>query len=74
MSKVKRYSVAPAYPDPPLGGAGAAPVEMILATDYDAALALLAEALENVVALDSLEGNDPQTDTLVIAIRELIDE
>ena len=56
MSKVKRYSVAPAYPDPPLGGAGAAPVEMILATDYDAALALLAEALENVVALDSLEG------------------
>ena len=74
MSKVKRYSVAPAYPDPPLGGAGAAPVEMILATDYDAALALLKEALESVVALDELDGEEANADTLVIAIQELIDE
>ena len=76
MSKVKRYygnwsdSMTEAKETDTLDQHG---TMFVLATDYDAALALLREVLPSIEALDETDGYDPDQDTLVIAIRELID-
>jgi len=72
MSKVKRWSTGSLLDYSRKGST--IPSSVVASTDYDAALALLKEALESVVALDELDGEEANADTLVIAIRELIDE